>query len=394
MRIGFNATGINPNYQGGVYTYSMGLLSGLVSEIKDDSLQIYVTQLNKDHFDNFKIHPNIVLHVLPFNKKKVKFYYILVTILSYINSESIHEKFVNFIYRKWSKIMSEKSDVIYTPTTTILPYNFNVPTVLSIHDIQQAIYPNFFSRRELLRRKITYLLSVKNSTYIQSSSSFMKKHLLEYYKFLNEENIIVIPEGVDILKFSVKTKISITDKHKIPKKFLYFPAQLWPHKNHITLLKALQKLSERGVIIPLVMTGSAYSGSKEIFDYIKKHRMNFVYYLGMVSHQDVVALYQEAWYFITATLYESSSLPFLEAAAAGTLIIASNTPPNIEMEKNIKAELFNPNNIDELTELLNRLWTDISIKDDVKKKNKMRVQNYAWNEIAKKYKYIFNCILY
>jgi glycosyltransferase involved in cell wall biosynthesis len=393
MRIGFNATGINPNYPGGVYTYSMGLLSGLVSEIKDDTLQIYVTQLNKDHFDDVKNHPNIFLHVLPFNKNRVKFYYILVSILTYINIESVHEAFVNFIYRKWSKIMSEKSDVIYTPTTTILPYKFQVPTILSIHDVQQAIYPNFFSRRELLRRKITYSLSVRNSTYIQASSNFMKKHLLEYYKFLKEENIIIIPEGVDILKFSVKSKISISDKYRIPKKFLYFPAQLWPHKNHITLLRALQTLSARGVTLPLVMTGAAYSGSKEIFDYIKKHRMSYVYYLGKVPHHDVVALYQQAWYFITATLYESSSLPFLEAAAASTLIIASKTPPNIEMEMNIKAELFDPNNYNELTELLDRLWTDNSLKDDIKKKNRMHVQYYAWNEIAKKYKGIFNCIL-
>jgi glycosyltransferase involved in cell wall biosynthesis len=217
----------------------------------------------------------------------------------------------------------------------------------------------------------------------------MRDHLLEYYGFLDKEKIKVIPEGVDILRFSVKHKESIIEKYRIPIKFLYYPAQLWPHKDHVTLLRALNALNARGVKIPLVMTGSAYKGSKVIFEYIEKHNLDFVYYLGKVSEEDVVSLYQEAWYFITATLYESSSLPFLEAAAANALIIASRTPPNIEMEINIKAELFEPNNFSELEKLLHRLWIDNSSSDEKKKINSNRVKSYSWNEIAKKYIDIF-----
>ena len=44
----------------------------------------------------------------------------------------------------------------------------------------------------------------------------------------------------------------------------------------------------------------------------------------------LVALYKKSKFLITATLYESSSLPILEAAASKTSIIASDTPPNIE----------------------------------------------------------------
>ena len=391
MRIGFNATGINPSYQGGVYTYSMGLLNGLIKELNGYSLQIYATELNKNNFKKFK-NKDVDVIVLPFNVYQIKFYYILVTVLTYLNIESIHEAVVNFIYRKWAKIISENSDLIYTPTSTTLPYKFNIPTVLSIHDIQQAVYPQFFSRRELLRRRITYSLSVKNSTLIQASSGFMKDHLLEYYDFLDEEKVKVIPEGVDILRFSAKHKESVIEKYSIQKKFLYYPAQLWPHKNHITLLRALSALSARGVKIPLVMTGSAYRGSKEIFEYIKQHNLDFVYYLGKVPEEDVVSLYQDAWYFITATLYESSSLPILEAAAAKSLIIASRTPPNIEMEMNIKAELFDPNNFSELEKLLFRLWNDDSSKDENRNVNSSRVRDYSWDEIAKIYIDIFKHI--
>jgi len=49
--------------------------------------------------------------------------------------------------------------------------------------------------------------------------------------------------------------------------------------------------------------------------------MGYIRYVGKVSFQDMVALYQMAAFMITATLHESSSLPILEAAAAGTPII-------------------------------------------------------------------------
>ena len=92
---------------------------------------------------------------------------------------------------------------------------------------------------------------------------------------------------------------------------------------------------------------------------------------------------------ITAVLYESSSLPIIEAAASGLPIIASNTPPNIEMSKFLTMNLFDPNNVDELEAILFNCWNDSEIQKQ-SESNKINVKRYSWNRIAKEYMYEFN----
>src|SRR4030095_6012975 len=106
----------------------------------------------------------------------------------------------------------------------------------------------------------------------------------------------------------------VRSKYAIPATYLFFPAQLWHHKNHLLVLRALLKLKQEGLTIPLVLVGAQFSAAAGIFQFIKEHKMQYVHYLGKVPFDDLVALYQGARFMITAVLYESSSLPILEAA--------------------------------------------------------------------------------
>jgi glycosyltransferase involved in cell wall biosynthesis len=259
-----------------------------------------------------------------------------------------------------------------------------------MHDVQQFTYPQFFSRKELLQRKTRYLLSAKLASHHQASSSFMKNDLIKHFNFLQPSNISVIPEGVNVEEFSMQSDVNISEKYFLPKRFLYFPAQLWSHKNHITVLKALELLNQtKNIKIPLVLTGASYSGSNEIFSFIEKHPELEVFYLGKVPFKDIVALYKQARFFITAVLYESSSLPFLEAAASGCPVIASNTPPNQEMCQILRAELFDPLDYDSLANLLERVWDDDNLISIQARHNKNAINYYHWNNIALRYLKVF-----
>jgi glycosyltransferase involved in cell wall biosynthesis len=238
------------------------------------------------------------------------------------------------------------SDVIYTPTVALLCLDNRKPTLLSMHDIQHVHYPEFLSWPRRLSRRITYGLSASYANYFQASSDFIKQDMLANYRQISPEQIEVIPEGVNLREFAFpRDTAPLVMRHELPGRFLFLPAQLWPHKNHLTVLKALKRIEERhGYQIPLVLTGAKYAGASAIFKFLAEHKMDYVRYLGRVTFDDLVGLYQSASFLVSAGLYESNSLPVLEAAAAGTPIIASDIPPNRELEATLQLNLFDPLN--------------------------------------------------
>jgi glycosyltransferase involved in cell wall biosynthesis len=86
--------------------------------------------------------------------------------------------------------------------------------------------------------------------------------------------------------------------------------------------------------------------------------MNYVRYLGRGPFSDRVGLYQKAAFIVTPSLHESNGPPILEAAAAGTPVIASRIPSNEELARVLPVNLCNPFNQEELEGLLVRLWED------------------------------------
>ncbi len=386
MNIGFNCININPNFRGGINTYTVGLLRGCINVSNKHRFQIYVTSQNAHFFKEFSLHNSVDLVTFPVSKV-VGFFRNAISLGSiYSGSKVFHRVVTDVIFGAWARNMDERSDIIYTPTTVLLPYSFEKPTILSMHDIQQVHYPQFFTWRELLYRRISFGLSAQMASYLQASSKYIKEDLLTNFDCLCPDKIVVIPEGVMIEEFTTSIDSDVIFKYGLPSHFLFFPAQLWLHKNHITVLKALNRLRlERGLTIPLVLTGEKNSASDLIFSYVAEQQMENVFYLGKVPFIDMVALYQRARFFITAVLYESSSLPFLEAAAAGCPVIASDTPPNREMSQVLKAELFDPLDDLALAHLLERVWQDDALINEHVAHNLAAIDYYSWDNAARRY---------
>jgi glycosyltransferase involved in cell wall biosynthesis len=263
-----------------------------------------------------------------------------------------------------------------------------------MHDIQQVHYPEFFSWPRRLSRRITYGLSAAHAAYIQASSQFTKENLLAHFSEISAEQIEVIPSGVTIEKFSAPDSAEARAKYDLPERFLFFPAQLFPHKNHLTVLKALKKIENRRKLkIPLVLTGGAYGAAPKVFEFVKDQSMDYVQYLGKVPVADMAALYKDAAFMITATLHESSSLPVLEAAAAGTPVIASRIPPIEELGESLQLNLFDPLDAEGLARLICTLWNDRKTASAQAAANRLQIAQFSWENTARKYVQFFEKIV-
>ena len=396
MKIGIDCISIDPLYKGGVNTYTFGLLSGFLSlEGSGMNFIIFCTSKNKTSFDIYAQNDNVELIIL--DAYRTVYRKIFMSIPFLIGSSALW-KFFNDLYVlvfDLKNLIENNCDLLYTPTTTLKFYNLNIPTVLSMHDIQQYHYPEFFSKKELRLRRLTFENSATNVTIIQASSLFIKKDLLDHFPSLDANQIVVIPEGVNLKEYGQYLEENRLEKYNLPDDFLFFPAQLWKHKNHITILRALKKIEiNHQEKIPLIMTGGKYSSSDQVLNFINSNKMDYVHYLGKVEFLDLLSLYKEAKFLVTAVLYESNSLPILEAAASGIPIIASSTPPNIEMSENLVINFFEPLDVDQCSNIILQNWkkTKGAISEEVLI-NSVAVKLFSWENIAILYSNNFKKIL-
>jgi glycosyltransferase involved in cell wall biosynthesis len=287
-------------------------------------------------------------------------------------------------YRELNKHL-ESFDLLYVPhgPTTIFPFP-RIPTIYSIHDIQHEYYPEFFSKQQLLGRKKTFAMCIRHAKALQASSNFMKSNFLETYAQLNPEDIFLAPEGVDREFWQTKDSRLTIDSFPLPRgmPYIFLPAQLWMHKNHITVFQALRKLRDEGLDIHIILTGARFESSQPIFDMMRELAIeDLVHYLGIVSREDLRWLYQHADAVVSAALYESSSLPILEAAANNVPIIAGDTAPNLEMSEKIRISIATNLDLNSWAEAIRRNHLESSHPSN----SNESLKDYDWFEIAKLY---------
>ena len=393
MRVGINCLDINPSFVGGVTTYTLGLLEGFASAGNGCRFRIFVAEGNQHLFEEFRNRNHFEVIAIDDRLFSLRTKFCRTALLS---CNSAFFKFTNDLaFQKIRALMDDNSDVLYTPSPVLRCFNNRKPTVLTMHDIQHVHHPEFFSWPRRLSRNITYRLSARHATYLQANTQYTKEDFLTHFPDLSPEQIEVIPVGVNIQRFATPSALDdVCKRYALPERFLFSPAQLWPHKNHITVLRALKEIENKnGVKIPLVLTGGAYAAAAKVLGFIADQSMGYVRYLGKVPAPDMVELYHKAAFVVAAGLYESSSAPMLEAAAAGTPVIASRIPPFEELGQVLQLNLFDPLYVPGLARLILDLWNDEQTAFAQAMVNRRQVTCFSFENTARKYVRLFERIV-
>jgi glycosyltransferase involved in cell wall biosynthesis len=393
MRIGINCLSLSPSFVGGLNTFAQGLLNGFAGVAQQHHFRLYATTGNQQLFQSLRGKKNF--EIVALDERAIATKKTVCRASLVLASDGVFKSISDRVFRDVRRMMDQDNDILYTPSVVLQSFDSRIPTVLSMHDIQHLHYPQFFSPPRRLSRRITYELSAKYANFFQASSEFIKTDLLTHFKSISPEQISVIPEGVRVEDFVLSANLnSLNERYALPQKFLLYPAQLWPHKNHMLLLHALKHIeTKHGLRMPLILTGGKYTAASTVLRYVADHSIDYVSYLGKVPFDDLVGLYQRAAFLVMPSLHESNSLPILEAAAAGTPIIASRIPPNEELARVLDLNLFDPLNSEDLEEVLLRLWQDGSTTTAQVTKNRERIRLFSWENAAKQYLRLFASIL-
>ena len=283
-------------------------------------------------------------------------------------------------------------DLWFCPMTNLEPRQLSIPTVITIADIQQEFYPEFFSREELNHRALMYLPSCQEATAVVTLSQASRKSLIEKYSLHDEKVHCVYAAGV-ARKAALPNGPSaeqVRQKYHLPASYAFYPANMWPHKNHHMLILALHRLRNvYGITLPLVLTGDDMGQWKRLEEIACHFQFReHVHYLGYVAAEELPSLYAGATLLVFPSLYEGFGLPLLEAMTLGCPVAAANLTSIPEVVGDA-ALLFDPRNPDSIAEAIYRIVSDDRLQQTLRARGREQAALFSWEKAARETLQVF-----
>ena len=261
-------------------------------------------------------------------------------------------------------------DAVHYPLTIALP-PLELPTAVTVHDLQHRDHPERFSRAERLFRARTHERSARSAQAVVVPSQFVRRRAIELLG-LPPERVHAIPWGVDHERFRPG------DEEREP--FLLYPARPWPHKNHARLLEAFARLRGERPELRLVLTGGGHEG---------RPMPDGVEVRGLVPGDELASLYRRAACLVFPSLYEGFGQPPLEAMASGTPVAASNIPAVAEACGDAAA-LFDPMDADDIAAVVGAV---LESPGRFAAAGPERARAFTWAETARKHDAVYRSIV-
>jgi len=278
-------------------------------------------------------------------------------------------------------LSKQKCDLWIFPTQRDYSNLVDQPVLAAIHDLMHHYEPSFFQAQgnEVIEWRDNEAKSIcKHAKGVLVDSETGRQHVIESYG-MDTDKIFTLPYIPPRYIYEHKDEyISDFDlKYDVPEKFIFYPAQLWKHKNHISLIKAVANLREEIKDIKLVFTGHENSAYEELQQLIKQLKLEKeVRFFGYVPDKYLPEFYRRARAMVMPTFFGPTNIPPLEAFAMGCPAAVSDIYGMPEQVGDA-ALLFNPHSIDEISNCIKRLWTDDDLCRELVKKGYKRSEEWG-----------------
>ncbi|MDB9547593.1 glycosyltransferase family 4 protein [Dolichospermum circinale] len=261
------------------------------------------------------------------------------------------------------------------------------PYITTVWDLQHRLNPYFPEvsiSGEWDNREKFYLKMLRQAAFIITGTEVGKAEIEKFYH-VPAERIKVVPFFTPQFTSTFKlTDQDIIKKYNLPSQYLFYPAQFWPHKNHISLLLAIKLLKEKyDIEFPLVFVGSDKGNESYVREMVQKLNLSQqVYFLGFVPQEDMVNLYGHAFALTFMTFFGPDNLPPLEAMALGCPVIASNVSGAKE-QLGDAALLVDPKKPEEIAEAIKSLSEDSALRQDLIERGLIRASQWTAQDYVK-----------
>jgi glycosyltransferase involved in cell wall biosynthesis len=270
-------------------------------------------------------------------------------------------------------------DLIHYAVTIPVPRVVGVPRVMTLYDVQHHELPAMFSPLERRLRAWAYDDAARDADLVITISE-RSREAITHHLGVPKERVVAIPLGVDHARFTPDGPTA----HAVPERYVFYPANFWPHKNHERLLEAFGRVRDPNLW--LVLTGQTYGRES-----LLKGRERVVH-LGHVTADRLAALYRGATGMVFPSLFEGFGLPVLEAMASGCPVAASNDGAVAEVAGQA-AVTFDPTDVRAITTAIEGIAGDEGLRAHLKEAGLARASEFTWGATAQRHLAVYHQVL-
>lgn len=277
------------------------------------------------------------------------------------------------------------ADLFHGPAFTA-PRRLSCPSVVTIHDCVFLRFPETIrrSRRFFYGRSIQGAANRAACVMVDSESTGRD---VESLMGIPRERIKVVPLGVGPEFFVSKEEpdgsARIRKQVGVDGDFILSAGTLEPRKNLETLIRSYGELKRRRPgTPPLVLAGRKGWMSDSLTALVDELDLSDdVRWPGFVDDRDLPSLMALATVFVCVSLYEGFGLPPLEAMAAGTPVIVSNTSSLPEVVGDA-GRLVDPRDPAMIAGAIEELLVDSELRDSLAAAGRDRAEAFTWDRTA------------
>ena len=297
---------------------------------------------------------------------------------------------LNNWFRRWGIEL-----MIYPYDATIAP-QAGIPYIFALHDMAHRLYPEF---RELSDSgdwevEQTRRQGSIHATVVLADSDLGRQDILDAYGRWG-----LTPDRVRVLPFvpppylradvTPSERQVVRAKYRLPDRYVFYPADFSPHKNHVQLIRALSALrNERGITVPAVFCG--YHSDllrtdwlSEMQNLVRRHRLESqVQFLGYVPEEDMSALYSSATMLVMPTYVGPTVIPVLEAWATNCPVITSDIR-GVREQVGDAGLLIDPRSFESIATAIHDVWTNETLRTSLVRKGSQRLQSYSFETFCR-----------
>lgn len=243
---------------------------------------------------------------------------------------------------------------------------------VTIHDTAIATFPEAYSWKFRLWYRIMYTVLGKRLKTIFTVSFFSRNELNKYFG-ISKKNIHITYNGSEHL---LRLRPDYSILRNVPQRYILAVSSQNPTKNFKLIIELAKRLSN----IDFVIVGGR---NNKIFSNIEEMNLSNLHYLGYVTDECLIALYQNARAFLYPSLYEGFGIPPLEAMINKCPVITSKCASLPEVCGDA-ALYIDSQDIDSDVNCLKNIFQNNTLRENLIDAGKKRSTVFSWKFTAKK----------